>query len=358
MDFEVKRDDLHAVRFVDGGAPEVGEGQALLAISRFGLSANNLTYAVMGEAMNYWKFFPAPEEGWGRLPVWGFADVASSEHPEVAPGRRLYGYFPASSHLLVAPDRMDEAGFLDSTAHRRGLPVVYNHYVFTDADPNYEERYEDEQMLLRPLFATSFLLDDELADEGFYGAETIAVSSASSKTALAAAFLVARREDGPELVGLTSAPRADFVESTGVYDRVLDYDHVESLGEGPAVYLDFSGDARLRESVHRHFGDRLARSVTIGATHWTEIGGGDGGELPGPQPDFFFAPDRAAKRTSDWGGAGLRQRIADAWEPFVEWTGGWLRITRGTGPDALESAYREFLEGGVDPAKGYALSLG
>ncbi|MGI8460598.1 MAG: DUF2855 family protein [Solirubrobacterales bacterium] len=372
MDFLVRRDDLHSTRFDDSATPVPTDGEALLSVSRFGLTANNITYTVFGDAMNYWDFFPA-EDGWGRMPVWGFADVVASNAEGVAEGKRVYGYFPPSSHLIVRPDRADEAGFLDSSPHRAALPVVYNHYVFTDTDPNYDSDSEDAQMLLRPLFATSFLLDDQLADPmqmgssrtgreaedsaavvPFFGASTVVLSSASSKTALAAAFLIARR-DGPALVGLTSASRVGFVEGTGTYGRVVPYEEIGTLGDGPAVYLDFSGDADLRGTVHAHYGDELAHSFTIGATHWDKMAGG--GELPGPTPTFFFAPDRAAKRTTDWGGDGLRERIAEAWKPFVEWSGSWLEVSRAEGAEAVENAYLEMLDGKVNPAAGNVLSL-
>jgi hypothetical protein len=313
-----------------------------------------VTYVVFGDAMNYWAFFPA-EEAWGRMPVWGFADVTESKHADVEAGRRVYGFLPASTHLVVRPDRVGQGAFTDGTPHRAELPAVYNRYVFTDADPGYDAAREPEQMLLQPLFGTAFLLDDELADEGFAGAETIVVSSASSKTALATAFLL-RRRGGPNVVGLTSPSRVGFVEDTGAYHRALAYDRIDRLGTEPAAYLEFSGNAEVRAAVHRHFGDRLRRSVLIGMTHWEEMEGGDG--LPGPTPVFFFAPARAEKRTEDWGGTGLRDRMAAAWKPFVEWTGGWLEITRAKGLDSLPAAYLELLDGRVDPAAGRVFELG
>jgi hypothetical protein len=289
------------------------------------------------------------------MPVWGFADVADSKAEGVEAGKRVYGYYPASSHLVVRPDKADAAGFFDGTEHRTSLPSVYNHYVFTDADPGYTADTEDEQMLLRPLFATSFLLDDEFADEDFHGAETVVMSSSSSKTALAAAFLIARR-DGPEVVGLTSPSRVGFVESTGTYGRVVPYDDIGSLGDGPAAYVDFSGDAGVRAAIHEHYGDGLVSDTAVGVTHWDKLGGADG--LPGPAPTFFFAPARASKRSEDWGAEGLRANLAEAWSPFVDWAKGWLEITRAEGPEALERAYREFLDGDVDPAAGHVLTLG
>ena len=37
--------------------------------------------------MSYWDFFPA-EQGWGRVPMWGFAEVERSEAEGVEPGTR------------------------------------------------------------------------------------------------------------------------------------------------------------------------------------------------------------------------------------------------------------------------------
>ena len=81
----------------------------------------------------------------------------------------------------------------------------------------------------------------------------------------------------------------------------------------------------MRQAVHSHFGDELVHSMAVGVTHWEEFGAGEG-ELPGPAPAFFFAPDRVVKRSEDWGRAGLEKRVADAWHPFCEWTGGWLEV--------------------------------
>jgi hypothetical protein len=353
--FEVRRDDLRRSRLLDLATPEPEPGQALLDVDAFGLTSNNITYAVLGEAMSYWQFFPAAEEEWGRIPVWGFARVAASEHGELPEGTRVYGYLPLSTDLVVAPDRVDERGFVDASPHRAELPAVYNSYLRVDADPAYDARYEDQQMLLRPLFLTSFLLDDYLADESFFGAETVVISSASSKTALAAGFLLARRER-VEVIGLTSPRNVEFVEGTGVYDRVAPYGEVASLPATTAVYVDFAGDGELRAAIHRHYGGRLAHSAMVGATHWDRMAG-DPDSLPGPPPAFFFAPDRIEARTRDWGREELLARSAEAWREYVGSTRRWLDVVHGRGPEAVEGAYRELLEGRTDPAVGHVLSL-
>jgi hypothetical protein len=354
MDFLIAKDDLHNCRFAEQEATALEPGQARLRVERFGLSANNITYAMFGEAMSYWKFFPA-EDGWGRMPVWGFAEVAESEAEQLEPGTRVYGYLPPSSDLVVQPARIDARGFLDASAHRAGLPAAYNGYARVEADPIYEADTEELQMLLRPLFFTSFLIDDFLEDASLFGARTAVLSSASSKTASGLAFLLSRRE-GVEVVGLTSARGKDFTESLGVYDRVVTYGEIESLADTPAVYVDMAGDAQVRSDLHGHYGDALMHSAVVGATHHDRMGAVPD-SLPGPPPTFFFAPDRVAKRTTEWGREGFETRIAAAWRPYVQWCEGWLEVVRDEGPSALERAYLDLLDGKIDPAKAHVLSL-
>jgi hypothetical protein len=353
-DFLVKRDDLRECRIADSESPTVGLGQALLRVDRVGMTANNVTYGVMGEAMSYWDFFPA-EDGWGRIPTWGFAEVERSEAEGVEIGARVYGYLPPSSHLLLVPKSINGRGFTDGSPHREALPSAYHRYLVSGEDPFYKADTEEIQMLLRPLFFTSFLIDDQLADEGLTGRGPIVISSASSKTAIAAAFMLARRE-GIELIGLTSARNREFVEGLGIYGRTVSYEEIGSLDRGPATYVDVSGDGSVRQAVHSHFGDELAYSMAVGGTHWEDLGAGQG-DLPGPAPAFFFAPTRVEKRSADWGPAGLEQRVAGAWHPFCEWTASWLETIPGQGFDGLRSAYLDVLEGRVEPKSAHVISL-
>src|SRR3954465_11088468 len=193
MDFLVRRDDLHSCRVADADAADLGPGEALLEIDSFGLPTNNITYAVFGETMSYWNFFPA-EGGWGRVPVWGFAEVDDPGDTGLEQGARIFGFLPPSSHLVVQPHNADERGFVDAALHRAELPSPFNPYALVTAMAMYDQRREAEQMRLWPLFYTSFLLDDFLGGENLFGAATAVLSSASSKTALGAAFQLAQRE--------------------------------------------------------------------------------------------------------------------------------------------------------------------
>ncbi len=191
----VHRDDLKAVEYTETVHPQtVAKGKVLLQLQHFGLTSNNITYAVLGERMNYWDFFPT-QDGHGIVPVWGMAKVVASGHPDVKVGERFYGYYPMGTHLVVAPQRVHEAGFVDGSEHRASLPSVYNYYANTDFDPAIRPDTEALVAIYRPLFATSYLLEQFLSDQQFFGASQLLITSASSKTAQILAVLVAQRKE-------------------------------------------------------------------------------------------------------------------------------------------------------------------
>ncbi len=361
--FIVERQALARSRWVDAPPAPLADGQARLRVDSFALTANNITYAAFGDAMNYWGFFPTGDAATGCIPVWGFADVVESRCAGVEVGSRFYGYLPIASEVVLEPVRVTPAGFVDGAAHRRELHALYNQYTRCSADPGYEPAHEAEQALLRPLFMTSFLIDDFLADNGFFGARSVVLSSASSKTAYGTAFCLARRRGTAEavrVIGLTSPANLAFTRALGCYDEVFSYAEIGALpADVASVYVDFSGSATLRADVHGQLGDALKYSCSVGGTHWTELGGGKG--LPGPRPVLFFAPAQAKKRIGDWSPAGFQQRSAEAWSAFMrpvtDPAKPWLRVVRGAGPAAVESVYAALLGGTTNPAEGHVLSV-
>src|SRR5664280_2815739 len=357
MNLEVDKSDLHRMRAVERPPVPLEPGQARLRVDAFGLTSNNITYAVYGEAMRYWACFPAPEDetGWGRVPVWGFGEVVESSTPGVADSTRVYGYFPMADEVVVQPGRIDDSGFSDLTATRGAVPAVYSRYSFVESDPVYDADREAQQMLLWPLMVTSFVVDDFLGDHGLFGATTAVISSASAKTAIAAAFLLAER-DGVEVVGLTSGANLGFVAGLGCYDTTVTYDDVDSLPTGDACFIDIAGRRDVTRRVHAHFGDHLRYSMVVGDTHWDNRA--DRSEpLTGPRPVFLFAPDQIAKRRRDWGRDGFERTVAAAWNRFVPWTDRWLTIRHAVGADEVEAVYHSLLDGRIDPGVGDVCTL-
>lgn len=348
-------------------AAETGlsEGEALLRVEGFALTSNNITYAVFGDGLRYWDFFPAHNTGdqlWGRIPVWGFADVVASQCTGVNVGDRVYGYLPMSSHLVVQPGRVDERGWTDLAPHRSAMASAYNRYVTTTSDPVYRADREAEQMILWPLFMTSFMIDDHVAASGLMsGSGTVLISSASSKTAIGTAHLMSRRSN-IKVIGLTSLANREFVESLGCYHHVMTYDDLEDqlggLNAGDTApesiaYVDIAGNQTVTRAVHTVLGDQLNQSLIVGGTHWDATADiSAGSDLPGPTPEFFFAPTSIAQRTKDWGREEFDARVGSAWETWVEWCGSWMVIDQAVGIDAVTSAYQKFLAGDVDPRHG------
>ncbi len=361
--FLVKKSDLSQTQLLASESAPLQSGQVRLRIDLFSLTANNITYASFGDAMKYWDFYPREDE-WGVIPVWGFANVTESKCEGVAIGQRFYGYFPIASDVTLTPDRISHSGFSVSDGPRSKLAAVYNSYVNCASDPFYPHGSEAVQCLLRPLFITSWLIDDFLSDNSFFGSEAVLLSSASSKTAYGTAFCLAQRPKAgrPKIIGLTSKSNATFCESLGCYDQIITYDDLESMDATMAcTYVDFAGNAALRHRIHTHF-SALKYSCSVGGTHVQELGGAKG--LPGPKATLFFAPAQIAKRRDDWGGAALNARLVQSWKAFAQRVvaadgrsgAGWLDVEIHTAATA-SVAYASLLEGGLSPRSGQVWSL-
>ena len=357
-DFIVARNDLQQCKTIETRLPDAAQlpdGALLIKIDRFAFTANNITYAVLGDQLKYWQLFPAPES-FGNIPVWGFGDVIASRHPGISDGESLFGYFPMATHLVIEAADVSKRGLRDAAAHRQGVAPVYNIYARVSGDAAYAGRQGDYQALLRPLFMLSFLVDDSLAENEFYGARSVMLSSASSKTAFGLAHLLHTLRKDVRVIGLTSAANAGFVGSLGCYDEVVTYDRVTSMpSDQPVAFVDMAGNSALRETLHRHFGDQMKYSGRVGLTHRGTSP--DEPPLPGAKPVWFFAPDQIRKRAKEWGPGGIETRFGNAWTGFAPMLDRWLKVIEGKGPATVKQVYLDTLNGRVPPDQGHILSL-
>ena len=356
-DLIVERTNIANARLIESipSDTELVPGQVLLTIERFGLTSNNLSYAATGDFLGYWSFFPAPDPAWGRLPVWGYAEVTRSEHPDVAVGERLFGILPAARHLIVEPSGVDSIRLSDGIEHRAALHPWYSRYYRTTADPVTAAGFADLQPILWALFMTGWHLAGDFAAAGNFGADHLIVSSASSKTAYSLAHSLKANGSGAHVIGVTSAGNVDFVSGLGCYDSVVTYHDpgFEQLA-GTAAFVDMAGNTALRTDVHSTFGDRLVRSVLVGGTHRDTSQGP--AELPGPVPQFFFIPDAAEQQAAVEGHDRYHARFATAWADFAAWASQHTRVVTSTGPQALLDAYGQAIVGTTDPAASTMIS--
>ena len=359
LDFAVKLDNLTETRLVEKSySTDLAPGQVLLEIEEFSFTSNNITYGVVGDKMNYWAFFPTTP-GYGIIPAWGLAKVVVSSNPKVEVGERFYGYYPMSTHLLVSLDHSSSVGFVDTTPHRQALPAVYNFYTNIAQDPAFTPETEKLIALFRPLFITSFLIDDHLAEQQFFGANQVIITSASSKTAQALACLLAHRKQEQglnlNLIALTSAQNLEFVEGLGCYDQAISYDAMDKLNPAEKhIVVDFTGNHSTQYQLQTLLGGNLVFNCLVGLVDWQNLKG----EKPLPQKgEFFFAPTYAAQRQKAWGVAGFQQKVGAAWQLFIRAIQSSVTIKEYQGAQELETLYLNMLSGKIDPKHGNIVSL-
>ena len=351
----VEKDKVRHTEIVDLPVVPLQDGDVLLKVDKFGFTANNVTYAVLGERIGYWQFFPvADRPDWFRVPVWGFADVVESNSGNVEVGQRIFGYLPMSEYLMVQPESVTEHGFTDASSHRKDLPMVYNQYsIVTKGSGNISE---EERAILSPVFGTSFLLSDFLADNDYFGATTVLIGSASSKTGLGLAQLLSGDNSPVRVSGITGVRNKAFVTSLGTYDRVATYDDLRSFDTSErTMFVDMAGSGKVIEEVHEIYGDNLAFSSIVGVTHWEA--GRPPKNLPGPKPTMFFGPGQVEKRYKELGAEEYRTRAAAATDQLYQSSRNWLKIERRTGGSAVAETYLSVVDGKTPADTAYMFSM-
>ena len=350
----VEKANIANCTLVEQALPPLGAGKVRLRVESFAVTANNVTYAVIGDMFGYWNFFPTGVDGQGVVPMWGHGVVETSNHPDITVGERVYGYLPMATHLDVAPGSVSAGQFTDTTDYRQPMSVFYNQYSRLNADPEHDPAREAQRMIFGPLFKTGFLIEAMFRREGWFGAEQVVMTSASSKTSMALASVAKAKSPGVKRVGLTSAGNVGFVEGTGLYDQVVAYGDVGKIVATPSVSVDFAGSAAVLRGIHETMGAALKYSCAVGVTH---IGAraGNGEALPGPAPILFFAPDHATATVKELGPRGFGEAVATSWSAFVGQTDGVVRVDVRKGIGAAVDAFEATLKGQADPAVGYVV---
>lgn len=362
-EFQVNRHRFSQSRLVSNDQadqqPAAAAGQIVVKIEAFSFTANNITYAAAGDQLGYWQFFPPTgrdSEGWGLIPVWGFARVVESRHADLAQGERLFGYFPPASFLTMTPERVSPQRLFDGAEHRASLPAGYNSYSRVAAEPGYDPAADDERMLLWPLHITSFCLWDQLQEHDWYGAQQILILSASSKTSLGLGYALEADSSAPTVIGLTSAGNRPLIHSLDIYDQCLTYDSLSELDASvPTVLVDMSGSAELLGQLQERLGDQMRYCLNVGLTHWGAARSDTG--IPGARREFFFAPGHIQKRMKEWGPEVFAARTSEFLRDTARKSRRWLKLRRIEGLEGLADIYPEVCEGKRPPDEGVIVRL-
>ena len=352
--FEVNRQAFTEWRGQEQAKPSLEEGEVRLAIDFFAFTANNLTYAVAGDMLGYWNFFPVvPDDGYGVIPVWGFADVTESRCDEVLVGERLYGYFQPSGELVIAPINVSTGLLIDGTTHRQSLPPLYNQYQRI-AKGQGEGLAGRLQALLGPLYMTGYAIADQLAVNQCYGAQQIVIVSASSKTSIGLAEALAESDHPSKVVGLTSPQNVAFVEGLGIYDQVVAYDAIDSLSNSSAVVIDMAGSGETAEKLRKHFANKLNYYISVGLTHWDKARSSGARQ---ERHEMFFAPTYIIERTKALGPGVFNRRLQGFLERSSAKAATWLQLNEVDSVEALGALYTDICAGIMNPSEGIICKL-
>lgn len=358
--FQIRRDDFSVHRLVETSAEQaLQDGEVRARIDGFAYTANNITYAALGDRLGYWTFFPAAGDSateWGMTPVWGFADIVESRCDAVPTGERLYGYFPPASTVILRPTKVSPQRLFDGSAHRAVLPAGYNSYSRVNGEPGYDSQMDAARMLLWPLHMTSFVLWQALADARWHGAQQLLIPSASSKTAIGLAHALASDPDAPPAIGLTSERNREFVEGLDLYAQVLTYDPLDRIDASIATAIvDLSGSADLLSALAQLLGNRLCRCINVGMTHWDESAASPA--IDASLSGLFFAPAEIQKRMKEWGPEVFSTRATAFLTSAAKDSRRWLRVTDVDGLGGLMKVYPEVLAGRLPAEQGLIVRM-
>jgi len=358
--------DLTKTRIVDGRESvfKLGDGEVCLKIERFAFTSNNVTYGVAGETFGYWKFFPPLNDmnnEWGCLPVWGFAEISHSKNKCLNIGERIFGYFPLASSLIVNPVKISNQSFTDGAERRKELPSVYNTYIRTSSDINYNKALDNIRALLFPLHVTAFCLCDFLQEESYYKSAQILILSASSKTAIGIAQGLAEQKNVPDVVGITSDKNVVFANNLGCYNQVFSYRNLDMINSDVAtVIVDMTGNREILGALHNSLRRHMVKCITVGMTHWdnkTKTKDLLSQMMIRDRTEFFFAPAHVKKRINDWGQKIFNKKTESFMSTRIMQSREWIRVKEVQGLDNFISIYNDFASGKINPKEGIIVQL-
>lgn len=333
---EVLRDQpLEHIRVAAETLPPPGQGQVVLAVERFGLSSNNLTYALLGDMLGHWAPFPAAA-GWGRVPVWGAATVVAGDPAVALVGARFVGYLPMATRVMMRAVAA-HPGLRDVSVERTGMLPLYRELRRIDIDPTWSDDLIDAEVLMLPVYKPAGLLDDDLRRAG---TRHVVISSASSKTSMGIARLLVDR--GVHVTGLSGRARAQTAASVGAFAQVLPYDDLDAIPVSEdTTYVDVAGDPAVARAVHERLGSALSHSIAVGGSHLAALGGPPAPDptLPGPPIVRFSVGQREVELTEQLGRAAVDQIEQDARQVLVPWADRTLRVQHVDGLEAARDAW-------------------
>jgi hypothetical protein len=347
--------------------PELDEGKVLMRVDKFGFSHMSLGYLMKGFTRTfagYHNFYKSSQgDNFYRSACWGYATVVESAHPKVAVGTRLYGLVPPSKYEVqsVSGFIKGSKGEPSIVEMEMGENVPYNMRRFQEMEVvegnNDDPVVEDWRIVVKEIYTMAFYMDEQLLVEtGMIN--SVIISCASSKTALALAYCLRMREMR-YVVGFTSKEHLDFVKSTGLYHDVFCYDDVDKLPtDHTVVYMDFKCDGELRQRITLKMGTNLMYNMVVGPAAFQKRQKDQIFEKRARQVLFDEATWRERRRmVAEVTKTGRNEKLKYSYKSFVERMKQYIKLRHTNGAGALTKMYDNVYSNTASPSEAFVCSL-
>eukprot|EP00931_Biecheleriopsis_adriatica_P106107 TRINITY_DN8061_c1_g1_i1.p1 TRINITY_DN8061_c1_g1~~TRINITY_DN8061_c1_g1_i1.p1 ORF type:complete len:481 (-),score=111.08 TRINITY_DN8061_c1_g1_i1:17-1459(-) len=345
--------------------PDLGQGEVLMCVEKFALSQMALGYLLKGFTRTfgaYHNFYKFPEDGLYRSACWGYGRVMESTHPKVAVGTRLYGLMPPARYQvmpvggIVPPGKNGEPALVELAME----DVPFNLRRFQEmqvVSDGAEPQLEDWIIATKEIYTMAYYMDEQLlVDTGMIN--SVIISCASAKTALALAYCLRMREMR-YVVGLTSKEHLEFVRSTELYHEVYSYEDVASLPNNhTVVYMDFKCDGELRQQITSRMGTNLMYNMVIGPAVFQKKMKDQLFEKRAREVLFDESSWRERRRmVAEVTKTGRNEKLKYSYQAFIERMKKFMTVKRIDGFQDFKAMYEQLYSNAASPSNLHVCSL-
>lgn len=394
LSFVTKKDLCKKLELIQSGEPSSSSSSSPPAAVKFkivstSLSANNKFYISFGDKppFNFFNAFPVLEGSqlvdadgdkkiisaeYAHPPVWGLCEVTESAMPEVLVGSIFRAMLPLGTEAEFEKAHVEpKLGCL--MVHRPTTHAAYNAFAPIPADsvchPS-QTASSGLALVCFPGILTGFGLYFALQHEHYYGCNTVVVTSASCKVALAFALYAKQGAEGKKIIGYTSEANKAFCESTNLYAEVLTYDEpLPGTVEGDVVMIEVSG----RGDIYTKNQSRVKKLLLVGNASGTPDKDSTGSGFTAyakvkmlltimggpkwirkrmnPTQELFLIMDTSAALQEEHGKEKYLQIVEDYTKTFCDEASKWMKARKCDTEESIHSAFEDIMEGSVPPSE-------
>ena len=391
----------------EGSSSDNAPADVTFKVLRGSVTANNKFYWSFGEKppFKFNKCYPVNSNGTSKLvddaesnkdcnltdeymhpPVWGIAEVTSSNIDKVEVGTQYMALLPMGESVSFAKAKLNPEDDTVLIVDRPEAFVAYNTLskIDTDSPMRYGSEYSDYALACSPGIVTGHGLYFRMVTTNCYGADTVVVTSASSKVALAMALYMKNDPDNKfqntKIVGYTSPSNMEFCQKAGVYDEVLSYDKMLPSSEKKYIMIDIAGRGDIYANNDKQAGVDIVKLLVVGNSSNTDDKKGTVATfsyyaivkmicamtgLPSflhswmhPTQEFFLIWEDVAAMKKLYGDEKFKKISKEKCLLFCQTAKEkWMSIREAKTEEEIEKAFTDILDGSVPPTETIVLDV-